>query len=282
MATLNSILRSLFDTLLGPFQGLSPVVVLIPVSLLTAIFALLVMKYTSKQERLAEVKDQMFAGIFEIRLFNDNMALIFKAVGTIFNYAVRYIVLSVWPAFVIIMIPVVFIIAQLQFHYGYNGLEPGDEILLRVELVAPEGQETFDTGAPKPSHNLDIPAGISQETAAVWAPSLNQLAWRLRVEERGEYEIGITVNGESATKTVNATEGWIRRAPARTDTGFLNQLLYPAEAPLPAEGGLTQIAIDYPEATFPFLFINWNWLVLYLVLMILLGFALAKPLGVTV
>ena len=45
---------------------------------------------------------------------------------------------------------------------------------------------------------------------------------------------------------------------------------------------MASISIDYPEASIPFLFIDWNWLILYLVLMIVLGFALAKPLGVTV
>ena len=282
MATLNSLLRGLFDTLLGPFQGFSPLVVLIPISVLTAVFALLVLKYTSKQERLAEIKDHMFAGIFEIRLFNDSMPLIFKAMGTILGNSARYITLSIWPAMVIIMIPIIFVIAQLQFHYGYDGFDPGDEILLKVELVAPDGQETFETGAPKPVAALDLPSGIAQETPAVWAPSLSQLAWRLRIEEHGEFEIGITVDGESVTKTLDATEVTTRRSPARTDGSFLNQLLYPAESPLPDSSGLASISIDYPEASIPFLLIDWNWLILYFVLMMILGFALAKPLGVTV
>jgi hypothetical protein len=282
MATLNSILRSLFDTLLGPFQGLSPLVTLIPISVLTAIFALLVYKYTSKQERLEEVKDQMFAGIFEIRLFNDNLLLILKAVGTVFNNSARYLALSIWPAMVVMMIPIIFVIAQLQFHYGYDGFEPGDEVLLKVTMAPPDGQESFETDAPKPAAQLDLPSAIRQETPAVWVPSQSQLAWRLRVEEHGAFEIGITVAGESVTKSLDATEVITRRAPVRTDSGLMNQLLYPAEAPLPGDSGVASISIDYPEATIPFLFIDWNWLILYLVLMIVLGFVFAKPLGVTI
>ena len=282
MATLNSILRSLFDTVLDPFQGLSPLVTLIPISVLTAIFALVVYKYTSKQERLAEVKDQMFAGIFEIRLFNDNIFLIFKAMATVLNNSGRYLALSIWPAMVVIMIPIIFVIAQLQFHYGYNGFEPGDEVLLKVELVPPEGLESFEGGAPKPAASLDLPSGISQQTPAVWAPSLSQLAWRLRVDERGEFEIGITVAGEAVSKTLDATPVTTRRAPVRTDTGFVNQLLYPAEPPLPRSTGVASISVGYATASIQFLFIDWNWLILYIVLMIVLGFAFAKPLGVTV
>jgi hypothetical protein len=257
-------------------------VALIPISVLTAIFALVVYKYTSKQERLAEVKDQMFAGIFEIRLFNDNLILILKAVGTVLNNSGRYLALSIWPAMVIMMIPIIFVIAQLQFHYGFDGFKPGDEVLLKVTLTPPDGQESFETGAPKPSAELDLPSAIHQETPAVWVPSQGQLACRLRVEEQGEFEIGITVAGNSVTKSLDATDVTTRRAPVRTDSGFLNQLLYPAEAPLPGGAGFVSISIDYPEATIPFLFIDWNWLILYLVLMIVLGFVFAKPLGVTV
>lgn len=282
MATINSILRGLFDSLMGPFQDLSPLVTLIPISVLTAIFALLVYKYTSKQERIAEVKDQMFAGIFEIRLFNDDLSLILKATGTILNYATRYLALSVWPAMVILMIPLVFVIAQLQFQYGFQGFEPGDTVLLEVELVAPEGAESFETGAAKPPTDLQLPGSVVQETPAVWIPSQNQLAWRLRVDDWGDYELGITVDGETVTKSLVASESIVRRSPVRTDTGFWNQLLYPAEKPLPSDSVVASISIDYRDGTIPFLWIDWNWLILYVVLMIVIGFALAKPMDVTV
>ena len=32
------------------------------------------------------------------------------------------------------IVPFVLIIAQLQFHYGYQGLEPGSPVLVKVEL----------------------------------------------------------------------------------------------------------------------------------------------------
>jgi hypothetical protein len=282
MATLNALLRSVFDTVLAPFQGMPAWVPLLVISVLTAIFALLVYKHMSNQERLAVVKDRMLAGIFEIRLFNDDVALILRATGSILAWCGRYFWLAFYPAMLVIMVPIVLVIAQLQFHYGFEGFEPGDTLLLEVDLEPPAGQEAFEAGAAKPAARLELPRGVVQETPAVWIPSENQLAWRLLVANPGSYELGVEVEGTSVTKTLVVSDAIVRRSPLRVAASFWKQLLYPSEDPLPAASGIAEIRIDYPTTTVPFLFVDWNWLLLYIVLMILIGFALAKPMKVTV
>jgi hypothetical protein len=58
------------------------------------------------------------------------------------------------------------------------------------------------------------------------------------------------VNGsESVTKSVRVMDGpdsVVRRSPIRV-RGFLDELLYPAEPPLP-QGAFESIAVTYPEA----------------------------------
>jgi hypothetical protein len=282
MATLNALLRSLFDILLAPFQGMPAWVPLLLISIVTAVFALIVYKYLSNQDQLERVKDRMFAGIFEIRLYNDSLPLIFKATGSILANSLRYFWLAFWPAMLVIMVPIVLVIAQLQFHYGLQGFEPGDTVLLEVDLEPPAGQETFEIGASKPTARLELPQGVAQDTPPVWIPTENRLVWRLSAAESGSYELGVTVAGESTTKSLVVSDSVVRRSPVRVDTTFWKQLLYPAEAPLPGDSGIAEIRLDYPGATVPFLFIDWNWLILYIVLMIVIGFALAKPMKVTV
>ncbi|MDX1645282.1 MAG: hypothetical protein R3244_13080 [Thermoanaerobaculia bacterium] len=282
MASFNALLRSAFDSLLEPFQDGSPLIVLIPVSVLTAVFALWVYKRFSRQDDIAAVKDQMFAGIFEIRLFNDDLRLISRATGTILRHSLRYFWLSFYPAFLIMLPPIVLVIAQLQFHYGYEGFEPGQQVLLEVDLAPPAGQEAFPAGAPKPATSLTVPDGFRQETPAVWAPTENLLVWRLAVTDTGISEIGITVDGETVTKRIVASPHTVRRSPIRVDGGFWDQLIFPAEAPLPPQSRIASIRLDYPTTTISFLWIDWNWLILYIVLMVVFGFALAKPMRVTV
>ena len=49
-------------------------------------------------EDLAEVKRRIHAGLFEIRLFNDDLAAIFKAQGEILRHNVSYVGLTLVPA----------------------------------------------------------------------------------------------------------------------------------------------------------------------------------------
>jgi hypothetical protein len=71
-----------------------------------------------------------------------------------------------------------------------------------------------------------------------------------------------------------------RRSPVRPASGFLNQLRYPSEAPLPSGSGLTAIAITYPER--PFSVAGWNigWSGVYLALTLIFAFALKGVFGV--
>ena len=81
MASLNAALRAAFDLLLAPAAGLPPIWPIVVVSLGVAILMLVVFKRTSDQKRLAAVKRQITAGIFEIRLFSDDLVAILLTTG---------------------------------------------------------------------------------------------------------------------------------------------------------------------------------------------------------
>ena len=120
MSFINALLRPLFDTLLYPFRDLPPIVGITVVSLVTAIGLLIVFKHTSNQKALEDVKRHIHAGLFEIRLFNDDFRAIMRAQGDILRHNLRYMRYSMVPM-VWTLPPLVLIIAQLQFHYGYEG-----------------------------------------------------------------------------------------------------------------------------------------------------------------
>src|SRR5689334_20806394 len=124
MAMLNAALGWLFDVLLRPFAGLPPLAGLAVVSLGTSIAMLLVVRRTSNQAGLDEVKRHIHAALFEIRLFNDDLRAIFRAQMEMLRHNVTYLRLSVVPMLWMI-VPFVFVMAQLQFQYGYEGLDVG-------------------------------------------------------------------------------------------------------------------------------------------------------------
>jgi len=276
VSILNSVLRSAFDRILAPFASLPPIVSLVLVSLVTAVAMLVVFKRTSNQPALESVKRRIHACLFEIRLFNDDLRAILRAQNEILRHNLTYLRLSLAPM-VFILPPLALVIAQLQFHYGYEGLRPGTATLLEVDLDPAGG------GDGRPDAALDVPAGLVAETEAVWVPSQSQLAWRLRAEREGDFELGVRI-GDSppVTKTVRVTPRTLRLSPVRRDGGFVSQLLYPAEPPLPPGTPIRAIHLGYPEREVDVLGVPMHWMIPFFVLSIAFAFALRGAFKVTI
>ena len=275
MSALNAALRLAFDLLLAPFASLPPIVSLVVVCLLVSVLMLVVFKRTSNQAALAVVKRKIHAGLFEIRLFNDDLRAILRAQNEILRHNLTYLRLSLWPM-LFLLPPLVLVIAQLQFHYGYEGLRPGQRALLEVDL-APEA-----AGGARPRVALDVPAGLRAETEAVWVKAESQLAWRLVAERDGDYEVGLEIDGAPrVTKTVRVTPRTVRLSPERASSGFLSQLLYPAEPPLPP-GPVRAVRLSYPGREVSVLGYGMHWMIPFFALSIAFAFALRGVFKVTI
>ncbi|MDH3255302.1 MAG: hypothetical protein OEM62_09950 [Acidobacteriota bacterium] len=276
MSFVNALLRPVFDGLLYPFRGLAPIWGLLVVSFLTSIGMLVVFKATSNQEALDRVKRGIHAGLFEIRLWNDDMRAIFRAQFEILRHNLSYLRYSLVPM-VWIMVPLFFVIAQLHFHYGYRGLEPGKTALLEVEV----SEDAVAPDRSKPRAELTLPAGLRAETPAVWSASERSLTWRIGADTSGRYEIGITVDGTQYSKSAVVMNDVRRRSPLRV-SGWIDELVYPAESPLASGGAVESIALSYPDREVGLLGWKSHWLVHFFVLTIAFAFLLRKPMGVTI
>jgi len=283
VSAVNALLRTVFDVLMSPFRSLPPIVGLLVVSLVAAVGMLLVFKATSNQPKLEEVKRQIHACLFEIRLFNADLVAILRAQAEILRHNLSYLRLSAVPLLWMI-VPFVLVIAQLQFHYGYRGLQPGQDFLVKVQLK--DGWETSAALAPspvstRPAASLEAPRGLRVETPAVWIPSQRELAWRLRAEEWGDYDLSLTLGGRQYSKTVQVSPGVRRRSPVRFAPSLLNELLYPAEDPLPKDAPISAIILGYPEGSVSVFGWGVNWLILFFLLSAAFAFALRGRFGVT-
>jgi len=287
MSFVNAVLRAVFDAALGPFAGLPPIVPVTLVALLSGIFALLVYRWTSNQEALAAVKRRLFAHLLEVRLFNDDLRAVLAAQLRLLRENLTYLRLNLVPLLWMI-VPFMLLIAQLQFHYGYEGVEVGDRTLLVVDLAGTgsEGAAVVEA-EPRPPIEIEVPPGVAVETDGVWIPSLRQVVWRLRAEEPGDHELIVSTGGEAFTKSlfVADPEGgarWVRRSPTRRRAAILDQLLYPAEPSLPRGGPVERIDVQYAAASISFFgLFDVHWLIAFLVLSIALAFALRNRFGVT-
>jgi uncharacterized membrane protein (DUF106 family) len=276
MSVVNALLRALVGGILYPFRGLPPIVGLTVVSLLTSILLLIVFKKTSNQKALENVKRKIHACLFEIRLFNDDFRTIMRAQLEILRHNVTYLRHSMVPM-VWTLPPLVLLIAQLQFHYGYESLRPGRPAVVKATLRSGES-------GSKPALRLEAPGGgVEVVEPPVWVPSLGEMAWRIEPRVKGEYELRLVNGNESVTKSVRVMEGSesvVLRSPLRV-RGFVDELLYPAEAPLPA-GEFASISVSYPEASVDVFGVELHWMIVYFVLSIVFAIALRGTFKVTI
>jgi uncharacterized membrane protein (DUF106 family) len=275
MSVVNAVLRALIDGLLFPFRGLPPIVGLSVVSLLTSVLLLIVFKKTSNQKALEAVKRKIHACLFEIRLFNDDFRTIMRAQAEILRHNLSYLRYSTVPM-IWTLPPLVLLIAQLQFHYGYESLRVNRPAVVKATLRS--------DGGSKPPLRLEAEgSGIDVVEPPVWVPSLREMAWRIEPRASGEYELRVVNGSESASKAVRVMESSdsvVRRSPLRV-RGFLDELLYPAEPPLPA-GELASISVSYPEANVDVFGLELHWMIVYFVLSIAFAFLLRGWFKVTI
>lgn len=278
MTILNDLLRPIFDWLQYPLRELPSFVGILIWSIPVGVFALWVFGKTSNQDRIAEVKRRIYAGLFEIRLFNDDLRAIMQAQKEIFWHVLHYQALALKPM-IFILPPLVLVMVQLHQFYGFRGLQPGESILLTVQL-----EEDAVALGQRPEISLETPTGLHTEMAAVWVPSLAQISWRIGIDDPGDYELLIGIDGDAVTKTLRATDLIERLSPERPPRTIIDQLEWPSEKPLDRNGPVRSITLGYPDGTVGLLGWNiewrWAWMVLFFVLTMVVALILRKPMGV--
>ncbi len=263
----NTIIGTIFKILFLPFQNMSPWIGMIFVSLLTGLLMLFIYKYTSNQEGIRKIKNKIKAHLLELRLYKDSLSISFKAQGSILRANLKYIGYSSKPLLVMI-IPVILILIQLNFWFAYDSLKPNQSTLLRVQL---------NDGVPLLDTQVEIKAGsgIVLETPPLRITDSNEINWRIRAEENGVHKIIITADGLDYTKSISVGQKDLSRiSPLRTRKNFFREISYPTESPLPKNAPIKTIEISYPPRTMNFFGLNLHWLIAYFALSIIIGFSL--------
>lgn len=275
MYTVNRMVRAALDAALSPFEHFPPLVGLSVVSLVVAVAMLLVFRRTSNQPAITSVKRRIQAGIFEIRLFNDDIRAL-QGVGDVFRHNLTYLRLSLAPLPWLI-VPLALLVAHLQFYYGYEGFVPGQTAVVKVRVR----ESHLTAGGAFPGVALQVPAGVSVQTPAVWIARSREAAWRIGLDRAGDYEIVITLDGRSATKNIRVSDhvGW--RSPGRYDAAFVNQFFFPAEPPIARDVPLEAIEVSYSERQLHVLGLTLHWMVLFFGLSLVFAWLLSARFGVT-
>jgi len=268
----NSVLGKIFDLIFFPFRNMSPWVGMILISFLTALLMLFVFRFTSNQKGISQVKNKIKAHLLELRLFKDSLSLSLRAQGNILRYNLKYISYSTKPLLVMI-IPLILILIQLNLWFGYEALTPGQKTILKVKLE--EGHSPLEINfAIEPSSGFDI------ETLPLRIEEEREISWRLQAKEKGVHDLTLIVNGKRLTKKVVVAQKPLSKiSPLKVSRNFINELINPGESPYSGNLPVKNIEVKYPAMdmnlfgwSIPWLLGIPPWLIVYFALSIIFGF----------
>lgn len=284
MDAINRVLTAAFDVLLGPLEDLGDEAALLTCSALFGVLALFVFKHISAQGAIRRTKDRIKGHLIEIRLYQDNLGLVSRAIARVLGRNVQYLALNLLP-FIPLSVPFAFVAAQMVVRYGFepvavrqaDGLEcAGDGSTLWIE-----GSEAAIRGL-----GVTLPEGFVAVSALARVPSQGVAAMEFAPARAGAHELVITPGGGASPVAKAMVVG--PRTPHRAIqgqrvTGLLAALLWPAEDSL-AGTGLTRVEFRYPESDLGWLPFSGpaGVLINFLLASMLAGLLCLKPLGVVI
>ena len=265
---INTGASALVDLLLWPFMGFSPFLGLFVVSALAGVVLLYLYGKVSAQKKIRILKRDIFANLQEVVLFRHDIGVMLRAQGRLFKCSGLYFAYA-FPALIVLMIPCLLVLAQLNLYFGVRTLEPGESALLRIKLSSPALVRDVSL---ETSSNLEV-------SPAVRSPSDGEIAWRVRPLEGSQAWYKIKV-GKGAVQREIGMSGKLEPVVSHS---WLARLMYPASG----WQELSAIAVDelsfaYPAGEVAFMGLSFNWILVFFVVSLLAGLVASKYLKVEI
>lgn len=272
MKLLNTGLNGLFDLLFWPVSGLPPIWALTLVSLLAGVLMLWIFGLVSNQDAIRTIRDRIRGNLIGVRLFGDDLGVLFRLQWRLIRDNVVFLKYALIPL-VVMIVPVMLIIIQVNLRFSARPLEPGQAALVKVTV--------HDRGVIDRGITLEAPDGVVVETQGVRVVERREVAWRIRAQQAGSFDLVVRGGGEEIAKELRVGEGWGATSTLRTGKSFFDKLLYPGEPPI-SSGAIESVEIAYPPLDLSLFGWSVNWLVFFFILSLVSGFAFRRVLGVEI
>ncbi len=252
---------------MAPLSRLPAELALTLFSVLTGIAILLLFKVSSDPAKIAAARDRALSRVLELWLFREDACGGLLSVGRAMRDSFGYLGSMLKPA-LLSMIPMLILLVQANAWFGYRPPAPGESVLLTVRAAEAGAVESLELKTPE---SLIVEASVA-------SPAAREKSWRLRAAAgAGSHTLAITGDGIDETKSLRSGAAPARISALRTSSR-LEHLLYPDEPPL--TGALERITLSYAPAEYRLLGFEMPWIVALLMISLVTGLALKKPLGV--
>jgi hypothetical protein len=227
---------------------------LIPTSVLFGIAVLLVFRRVSPPERIRQTRRRIAGHLYELRLFTDEPAIVWKAQLALLRYNLLYLGLSIVPVLVM-AVPGLLLFVQLDALYGLAPLPVG-----RPAIVTAHLRHLPDPSSPPPV--LRPPEGMVLETPGVRVAAEREISWRVRPLRGVNGALRIEFPGMTVEKHIQAGPGPHYLSRRRVHGGWY-LLWHPTESPLSVPG-VDWIEVRYPHSSVSWLGLDFSWVVWFL------------------
>jgi hypothetical protein len=238
---------------------------------LAGIVALLVYKRVSNQAGIARAKKGITTHLLEVVLFRHDLVGVLVSTAKAIGQNMLYLGHNLIPMLVM-FVPMMAIVVQLVSHYALDPVPLGAVELLSVKLDPAMQAKPADV-------RLELPAGVELDAPPVRTPD-GEVVWRLRAAAAGDHVLKISV-GDQVLEKRFAVGGAPRKVPVMRTKSW-EQLLYPAEKPVPSDSPLYSVDLDYPDRPLRFFPDGEGGVLLwFFIASLAAGFALKNRFGVT-
>jgi len=292
MNALNGAATAVFNILLTPLEALGEELALILVSGIFGILALICFKHISSQKGIKMAKDKIKGHMIEIRLYQDDLLIVTKAIGKVLLRNLQYLTFNFGPILPL-LVPFTFVAAQLVVRYSFEPLQvqavedvrlAGEGVTIQIDMRPGEEKRVSDL-------SISLPDGLVATSPLVRIPAKGLAYQEFIATRSGDFEVGITIAGQDGdssgagfSKRVVAGDTEARMLQGARVTSLFSSVLWPAEDTVPAGVPVANISFEYPRSD-----LGWlpgsgelGVLLVFLVASMLFGVAVLKPLGITI
>jgi len=242
------------------------------ISFLTGLGAVLIFKYVSNQDAMRRIKNRIHAHLLELRLFPDQLGIVSRAHGRILRLIAIYLAYNLKPL-AILLLPLVILMVQLDLRFGRIPLETRDSFVLKATWVDPGALD---------SASLRLPKGLTLTAPPVSIPALREVDWRIRADECGVFLPAVVVAGQTLAKQVVVGKEITALPAERAGASVVEWFLNPVERPLPKNGPLRSLEVNYAPRSIDLGHFGTSWLVFFLVVSLLSGLIFKFVLGIEI
>jgi len=287
MNAVQRFVSAVFDALLTPFELLGNGTAIVLVSGIFGILALLLFKQISWQAGIKATKDRIKGHMIAIRIYQDDLGIVFASVIKIVLRNFQYLALNFGPILPIFA-PFVLVASQLVVRYAFAPLPvvdvakaeamlPGRGRSLEVKMKHGHESEAMDLTVHMPAHLKALSPlvrnahdGIAVLEFVAVSPGTDDVQFRI-----GDRVVG--------TKAVVAGKPAPRSMQPERVSGFWSSWLWPAEPTFAPDSPIESVRFSYPDHDLGFLPRGaFGILLTFFLASIVFGIAVLKPLNIQI